>query len=41
MEQKIDNIYRSYNDNDDIDNVLLNIYEIILAKLDKESFVEV
>ena len=41
MEQKIDNIYRSYNDNDDIDNVLLNIYEIILAKLDSESFTEV
>jgi len=40
MEQKIDNIYRSYND-DNIDNVLFDIYEMILAKLDKESFAEV
>lgn len=40
MEQKIDNIYRSYNGND-IDNILFDIYEIILAKLDKESLVEV
>ncbi len=41
MEQKIDNIYRSYKDNDNIDDVLFDIYEIILAKLDNESFVEV
>jgi len=41
MEQKIDNIYRSYKDNDNIDNVLFDIYEIILAKLDSESFEEV
>ncbi len=41
MEQKIDNIYRSYKDNDNIDNVLFDIYEIILAKLDSESFTEV
>ena len=41
MEQKIDNIYRSYKDNDNIDNVLFDIYEIILAKLDNESFEEV
>ena len=41
MEQKIDNIYRSYKDNDNIDNVLFDIYGIILAKLDSESFVEV
>jgi len=41
MEQKIDNIYRRYKNNDNIDNVLLDIYEIILAKLDSESFAEV
>jgi len=41
MEQKIDNIYRSYKNNDNIDNILLDIYEIILAKLDSESFAEV
>lgn len=41
MEQKIDNIYRSYKDNDNIDDVLFDIYEIILAKLDSESFAEV
>ena len=41
MEQKIDNIYRSYKDNDSIDDVLFDIYEIILAKLNKESFAEV
>ena len=41
MEQKIDNIYRSYKDNDNIDNVLFDIYEIILDKLDNESFEEV
>jgi len=40
MEQKIDNIYRSYNDND-TDDMLFDIYEIILAKLDKEAFAEV
>jgi len=40
MEQKIDNIYRSYNDND-ADDILFDIYEIILAKLDKEAFAEV
>jgi hypothetical protein len=37
MEQKIDNIYRNYNDND-IDNTLFDIYEIILSKIDIESF---
>jgi len=41
MEQKIDNIYRSYKDNDNIDDVLFDIYEIILAKLNNESFEEV
>ena len=41
MEQKIDNIYRSYKDNDNIDDVLFDIYEMILAKLDNESFEEV
>jgi len=41
MKQKIDNIYRSYVNNDNIDNVLFDIYEIILAKLDNESLVEV
>jgi hypothetical protein len=41
MEQKIDNIYRSYKDDDNIDNVLFDIYEMILAKLDCESFVEI
>jgi hypothetical protein len=41
MEQKIDNIYRSYKDNDNIDSVLFDIYEIILAKLDNESFEDV
>jgi len=41
MKQKIDNIYRSHKDNDNIDDVLFDIYEIILAKLDKESFAEV
>jgi hypothetical protein len=40
MEQKIDNIYRSYNDNN-LDNILFDIYEIILAKLDEELFTEV
>jgi len=39
MRQKIDNIYRSYNDNE-MDNILFDVYEIILAKLDKESFSE-
>jgi hypothetical protein len=37
MEQKIDNIYRKHKDNYDLDNVLFDIYEIILAKLDIES----
>jgi len=37
MGQKIDNIYRNYKDNYNIDNVLFDIYEIILAKLDIES----
>ena len=41
MEQKIDNIYRRYKNNDNIDDVLIDIYEIILAKLDSESFAEV
>ena len=41
MEQKIDNIYRSYNNNDKIDGVLLEVYEIILSKLDEEIFAEV
>ena len=41
MEQKIDNIYRSYKDNDNIDDVLFDIYEIIMAKLDSESFAKV
>jgi len=41
MEQKIDNIYRSYKDNDNIDDELFDIYEIILAKLNNESFEEV
>lgn len=41
MEQKIDNIYRSYKDNDNIDNVLFDIYRIILAKLNNEISVEV
>ena len=38
MEEKIDNIYRSYKeeDNDKIDDILFDIYEIILAKLDDE-----
>ncbi len=40
MEQKIENIYRNYKDDDNID-VLFDIYEMILAKLDCESFVEV
>jgi len=40
MEKKIDNIYRSYNDNN-LDNILFDIYEIILAKLDEELFAEV
>ena len=37
MKQKIDNIYRSYNDND-TDDILFDIYEIILGKLDEELF---
>ena len=41
MEQKIDNIYRSYKDNDNIDDILFDIYKIILDKLDNESFAEV
>jgi len=41
MEQKIDNIYRSYNNNDKIDDVLFEVYEIILSKLDEEIFAEV
>jgi len=41
MKQKIDNIYRSYTNNDNIDNVLFDIYELILAKLDNESLAEV
>jgi hypothetical protein len=41
MKQKIDNIYRSYVNNDNIDNVLFDIYELILAKLDNESLAEV
>ena len=41
MKQKIDNIYRSYKDNDNIDDELFDIYEIILAKLDEELFAEV
>jgi len=41
MEQKIDNMYRSYKDNDNIDDALFDIYEIILAKLNNESFEEV
>jgi hypothetical protein len=43
MEEKIDNIYRSYKeeDNDKIDDILFDIYEIILAKLDDESLKDV
>jgi len=41
MEQKIDNIFRSYKDNDNIDNVLIDIYEIILSKLDNEILAKV
>ncbi len=43
MEEKIDNIYRSYKeeDNDKIDDILFDIYEIILAKLDDESFEDI
>ena len=43
MEQKIDNIYRSYKDedNDKIDDILFDIYEIILAKLNDESLEDV
>jgi len=39
MDQKIDNIYRSYKDKDNekVDDILFDIYEIILAKLDDES----
>lgn len=40
MEQKIDNIYRSYKDNDNIDDELLSIYGIILAKLDSKLSTE-
>ena len=38
MDQKIDNIYRSYKnkDNEKVDDILFDIYEIILAKLDDE-----
>ena len=43
MEEKIDNIYRSYKeeDNDMIDDILFDIYEIILAKLDDESLEDI
>jgi len=43
MEEKIDNIYRSYKeeDNDKIDDILFDIYEIILAKLDDESLEDI
>ena len=40
MEQKIDKIYRSYKDNDNIDDELISIYGIILAKLDSELSTE-
>ena len=40
MEQKIDNIYRSYKYNDNIDDELLSIYGIILSKLDSELSTE-
>jgi hypothetical protein len=41
MEQKIDNIYRSYKDNNNIDDVLFEIYRMILEKIDTESSIEV
>ncbi len=43
MDQKIDNIYRSYKnkDNEKVDDILFDIYEIILAKLDDESLEDI
>jgi len=41
MEQKIDNIYRTYKDNDRIDDVLFEAYEFILSKLDDELLEDV
>ena len=43
MDQKIDNIYRSYKDKDNekVDDILFDIYEIILAKLDDESLEDI
>ena len=36
MCQKIDNIYKNYKENSNIDVDLIDVYEIILAKLDIE-----
>ncbi len=43
MDQKIDNIYRSYKDKDNekVDDILFDIYEIILAKLDDEELEDI
>jgi len=43
MDQKIDNIYRSYKDKDNekVDDILFDIYEIILAKLDDEALEDI
>jgi len=41
MEQKIDNIYRTYKDDDRIDDVLFEAYEFILSKLDDELLEDV
>ena len=43
MDQKIDNIYRSYKnkDNEKVDDILFDLYEIILAKLDDESLEDI